>query len=103
MVAIFVYLQIGLDKSLRLHPEVFGDPFDVLVCKKRAGGLAAIGTLQTIDAREGLLVQLLHDAVQLFWRPLFEFGEELLVLLLCIFGPIREILQHFFHVLKVPK
>lgn len=81
IVALTVEVEILLDEVSRSHIKVAGQAFDIYVAKNGTGRFAAVGTLQAIDLREDLIVQLMHGLVEIFWgtplKPLKELFKPL--------------------------
>lgn len=86
MIPILIHAQVRVDEFPGFHPQVFGNPFDIRICKQRARGLAAIGTIQAIGSPELFLVKRGHHRIQVFWWLFAELGEKLLVLRLFLRG-----------------
>ena len=64
-VLVFLDSQVRRFKLGSLHLQVLGNSFPVFLCPQGACGFAAIGTGQAIDAIKGLVVQVMHDVIQL--------------------------------------
>ncbi len=67
LILIFIGSEISGLKVSRLHAQVFGNPFDVLLRKKRAGSFAAVGALKAVDLCKHLIMDFLYHIVQVFW------------------------------------
>ncbi len=89
IVIIPVHLQILFDKPPRFKPQMFGDPFNVSLGEQGPGSFATIGALQTIGFLKCVMVQLLHQQIQVFRGFLFEFSKELPVFPMFFPGPPR--------------
>jgi hypothetical protein len=59
IIAVHVQVQVFLDKSAFLHPEVFADPFNVGGFETGRVVLTAIGTGEAVHFFNGFLVKLL--------------------------------------------
>ena len=64
-------MQVLVNQCAGLHPQVLSQAFNVYVAKDGAGGLAAIGALQTIDLLKDLIVGLMKQLVELLGLAFF--------------------------------
>jgi hypothetical protein len=55
---------------------MLGDTLSVTVRPKRARRLAAVGAVEAVDFREGLVVQVVHHRIQVAGRLGFELLEK---------------------------
>lgn len=60
LILVFIGAQISGLKISRLYTQVFGNPFDVLLRKKRSSSLTAVGALQAVDLCKNLVVDFLN-------------------------------------------
>jgi hypothetical protein len=97
IVIILIHFQIELNEATRFESQVPGDPFYVDGRKQWSCGLTTIGAMQAICFPEFILMQFVHQHVQVFGWFLPESGKEftiLPVLFPCLF---RKLFQYFFH------
>ncbi len=101
VIIVLIDPQVLIDELLGLLAQVFGNALNVFIGKEWSCSFTAVGTGETVSATEFLLVQLLHLKIQLLWRFLFQPGEKFLILLMFIFGPLREPIYLFLHAAKI--
>lgn len=101
IIIIFIDAEILLDKLLGLKSKMLGDPLYILAGKQGACGFTAVGTVQAVGTPEFRLVELLHLAIEIPWRPLFKFLEKLFMFLMFIFGPLGEPIYFLLHAAKI--
>ncbi len=54
---------------------MFRDTFDIYIAKDRTRGLATVGTLQTINMREGFFMFTVKNLIQLFRFTLLQLTK----------------------------
>jgi len=86
VVAVFVQVQVLIDQLTRFEVEVTGEAVDVDVAEDGAGGFAAVGAVETVDALKNLFVEVVEPLVEVFRRPDLQSGEELFVGLTFVAG-----------------
>ena len=80
MVIVVIYAQILFNKLTGPHPQCFGQAFNVILIKNGAGGLATIGTIQTIDFLKYFFVLLVERIIYFACIFLPEFLKKFVVL-----------------------
>lgn len=96
VIILFINPKILIDELLRLLPKMFGNPLNICKSKKRSGCFATIGTFQAICFFKFLIVQFLHDIINILRRFLFKLIEILLVFVMLIFGQFWKIFNYLF-------
>src|SRR6218665_500339 len=86
IILVFINSKILINELLWLLPEMFGNSVNIRLGKKRPGGFAAVGTLQTIGSFELRIMQILHHIIEVFGLFLFELIKILFVFDMLIFG-----------------
>ncbi len=101
IIFVFVNPEILVYELLRLHSEMLRNPLDIGRSEKRSGRFTTIRACQTIGSPKLVVVQFLHHIIDVLGRLFLELIEILLVLVMLIFGELRQLFQKILHAAKV--